>query len=123
LGGPHHFFRFGGDCLGSAAKRGIAALLRRGSCWRLAAISLASPLAPPHRFAFGEGYAAGIWRGELVGGADGGRRRLADAAFSSLLLAGASGCLTELAELHSAELFVVSVFDWHPSAKETCWYK
>ncbi len=30
----------------------------------------ASPLAPPHRFAFGEGYLFGFWIGELVGFAD-----------------------------------------------------
>ncbi len=34
---PPHHFRFGGDRLRSAAKRGVAALLRWYFCWRVAA--------------------------------------------------------------------------------------
>ncbi len=66
------FFRFGGDRLRSAAKRGFAALLRGGillACKGSVSLSASEegasdmlPLAPPHRCAFGEG--------KSVGGAD-----------------------------------------------------
>ncbi len=72
------FFRFGGDRLRLAAMRGVVALLRWGFCWRLCCHFYRLSPAPPHRFAFGEGFKYCFWRRGLGRLCRMRRRRLAE---------------------------------------------